>query len=205
MEKKIKIVGIGGSLGKNSTSLAALKLALQGAAEAGAEIELLDMRTLDLPFYSPDAEAPESAQRLAESVYSADGLLWASPLYHGTISGSFKNAIDWLQLLGDRDPAYLTDKVVGLISTAGGAHGVQAVNTMESIVHALRGITVSRFMPIPRAWQIFAEAGKMNDPQLETQLKLLGAEVVELARRVRRPAYISTAAVPEDTSGVSLN
>ena len=193
MERKIRIVGVGGSLSKNSTSLAALKLALQGAADAGAEVELIDVATLNLPFYSPEGEAPEAARRLAESVSQADGLLWASPLYHGTISGSFKNAIDWLQLLGRREPAYLTDKVVGLISTAGGAHGVQAVNTMQAIVHALRGISVSRFVPIPRAWQVFGDAGTIKDAQFEGQLKLLGAEVVELARRVRHVPQAATA------------
>jgi len=39
-------------------------------------------------------------------------------MYKRTISGSFKNALDWLILLGDRHPPSLTDKVVGLISTA---------------------------------------------------------------------------------------
>ena len=47
-------------------------------------------------------------------------------MYNGTISGSFKNALDWLKLLADRKPPYLTDKVVGLISTAGGMQGLQA-------------------------------------------------------------------------------
>ena len=204
MERKIRIVGIGGSLSKNSTSLAALKLALQGAAEAGADVELIDVGTLNLPFYSPEGEVPEAARRLAEAVYQADGLLWASPLYHGTISGSFKNTIDWLQLLGDREPAYLTDKVVGLISTAGGTHGVQAVNTMQAIVHALRGISVSRFVPIPRAWQVFGEAGAIKDAQFAAQLKLLGAEVVELARRVRHAPQVGTAAV-SDSATASVN
>src|SRR5215510_11216658 len=35
--------------------------------------------------------------------------------------------------------SYLTDKVVGLISTAGGTHGLQPVNAMEFAVRALRG------------------------------------------------------------------
>jgi hypothetical protein len=48
-----------------------------------------------------------------------------------------KNALDWLKLLGDRDPPYLTDKVVGLISTAGGVQALQAVNAMEFVVRAL--------------------------------------------------------------------
>lgn len=32
-------------------------------------------------------------------------------MYHGTISGAFKNALDWLYLLADRDPPYLTGEV----------------------------------------------------------------------------------------------
>ena len=73
-------------------------------------------------------------------------------MYNGTISGSFKNALDWLKLLGDRNPPYLTDKVVGLISTAGGMQGLQAVNTMEFVVRALRGWAVP-LVPIAQAWK----------------------------------------------------
>ena len=133
------VVGLGGSMTTVSRSLTALKIALEGAQEAGAQTELLDIASLDLPIYSPGrSDVPEAAVRMSESMYQADGLVWSSPLYHGTISGSFKNAVDWLQLLSNREPAYLTDKVIGLISTAGGVQGLQAVNTMEFIVRSLR-------------------------------------------------------------------
>src|SRR5437879_1559338 len=124
-----------------SSSLMALKIGLEGAAEAGAVTQLIDVRTLDLPMFSPDAagdDGPEAAQRMAESVYAAPGLIWASPHYHGTVSGSFKNALDWLQLLARHDPPFLTDRVIGLISTAGGVQGLQTINTMEYVVRALR-------------------------------------------------------------------
>jgi FMN reductase len=118
-------------MAQHSSSLAALKIALEGAAESGAAIELLDIRELGLPMYEPsNQQPPQSVLKLCDAIYRADGLIWSSPMYHGTISGSFKNALDWLQLLGDRNPPYLTDKVVGLISTAGGVQGLQAVNTM---------------------------------------------------------------------------
>lgn len=42
-----------------------------------------------------------------------------------------QNVLDRLQLLADHDPLYLTDKIVGLVATAGGTQGLQAVNTME--------------------------------------------------------------------------
>ena len=56
MTKKLTIVGLGGSTARISRSRAALRAALDGAASAGAETELLDIRELDLPMYNPDDE-----------------------------------------------------------------------------------------------------------------------------------------------------
>lgn len=185
MTGEIKVVGLGGSLSVSSSSLAALKIALKGAAEGGARTELFDLRELELPMFAPGADTPESVRRLCEAVYEADGLLWSSPLYHGTISGVFKNALDWLELLGDRRPAYLTDKVVGLISTAGGTQGLQAINTMEFIVRALRGWSAPLVIPIPQAWRVFDDEGKMSDPKIAEQLRSLGREVTRAARQFK--------------------
>lgn len=187
MNGRIQVVGIGGSLAAGSSSLAALKIALDGAAAAGASTELFDIRALALPMYSPEVkDVPESVQRLCNSVHEADGLIWSSPLYHGTISGSFKNALDWLQLLSDRQPPNLTDKVVGLISTAGGTQGLQAVNTMEFVVRALRGWAVPLVIPIAQAWGAFDPDGFARDPKIEEQLRTLGGEVARAARQFSR-------------------
>jgi FMN reductase len=177
-------VGLGGSLAEGSASRAALEIALKGAEEAGAQVEMFDVRKLDLPLYDPNGgEVPEAARRLAESVAGARGMLWSSPMYHGTVSGAFKNALDWLQLLSDHDPPFLTNKVVGLISVAGGVYGLQAVNTMEFVVRALRGWSVPLVIPIPRAWQVFDQEGKARDEGVERQLRSLGAEVWRAARQ----------------------
>ncbi len=181
----IRVAGLGGSLAAGSASLAALRVALAGAAAAGAETTLLDLRQLNLPFYLPGTtDVPPAAREMAEAVHRAQGLLWASPMYHGTVSGAFKNAVDWLQLLADRDPPFLTDKVVGLISTAGGVQGLQAVNTMDFIVRALRGWAVPLVLPIPYASQAFDEAGTPREPRVGDQLRALGAEVVRAARQM---------------------
>ncbi len=177
-KENLLVVGVGGSLAARSTSLAALEIALEGAREGGARTELLDIRGMALPFYDPGMEhPPEAVGRFCQIVGDADGLVWSSPLYHGTISGAFKNALDWLQLLADRQPPYLTDKVVGLISTAGGVQGLQAVNTMEFVVRALRGWAVPLVLPIAQAWKAFDENGQPHDPKLAEQLRALGREV----------------------------
>lgn len=181
MAEQVRIVGIGGSLDGSSSSLAALKVTMDAAAAAGATTRTLDLRALKLPMYEPSLEATPSVQELVAAVRDADGLVWSSPLYHGTISGAFKNALDWLELLHRDDPPYLTDKVIALISTAGGAQGLQAINTMEFIVRSLRGWTIPLVVPVANAWRAFEADGRPKDPEVEKLLRALGSEVVRSA------------------------
>jgi FMN reductase len=145
---------------------------------------MLDLPELDLPMYNPDeAEPTESAATLIETCYTADGLIWSSPMYQGTISGAFKNALDWLHVLGRRDPPYLHDKVIGLISAAGGTHGLQAINTMEFSVRALRGWAVPYVVPVATAARVFDAEGRIHDEGIGHQLDMLGSEVVRVSKR----------------------
>ena len=50
----LRIVGLGGSVASSSRSIAALKIALEGAAAAGAKTQLLDLRALGLPMFDPN-------------------------------------------------------------------------------------------------------------------------------------------------------
>jgi FMN reductase len=181
----LTIVGLGGSLARSSRSLAALRVALEGAAEAGASTKVLDLRELDLPMYNPDdeREPPAAASALIDACYAADGMLWSSPMYQGTISGAFKNALDWLHALGSREPPFLHDEVIGLISAAGGTQGLQAINTMEFAVRALRGWAVPLVIPVASAFRAFDSEGRITDEGVELQLRTLGAEVVRVATR----------------------
>jgi FMN reductase len=184
MSRTLTIVGLGGSLAGRSRSRVALEVALEGAASAGAETSLLDLRELKLPMYEPDDDEPTpAATHLIESCYGADGMLWSSPMYQGTISGALKNALDWLHLLGDREPAFLHDKVVGLVSAAGGTQGLQAINTMEFATRALRAWAVPYVVPVALAARVFDPDGRVHDAAVETQLKILGGEVVRVAER----------------------
>ena len=174
MERQIRVVGLGGSMAPTSSTVAAVKIALEGAEEAGAHTQLFEISVLDLPMFVPGADAPESAKALAEAVHHADGLLWSSPVYHGTISGSFKNALDWLELLSGSDPPYLSRRIVGLIGTAPGVQGLQAINTLEFVVSTLGGWSVPLLAPNPRVGTAF-----------DGHLRALGAEVVRAAKQLR--------------------
>lgn len=186
MTHTLKIVGIGGSIGDFSTSLAAVEIALNAAEKAGAETELIDLAALLLPMYAHiETGVPQNVIDFCEKVHQADALIFCSPLYHGSISGLFKNAIDWLELLAKKEPAYLSHKPVGLIAVAGGVQAMQAINSMEYIVRALRGWTMPFVVPINRAWQVIDKEG-INDKKIESQLISLGNEMLSAAQRFKQ-------------------
>jgi FMN reductase len=183
MATPVQVVGLGGSMRDESTSLTALRTALDGVQAAGAQPLMIPIRDLGLPMYSPEQVVPPPARELARTVYSCDALIWSSPTYHGSVSGSFKNALDWLILLAERDPPYLTNKPVGLVATAGGVQGLQSVNSMDFIVRALRGWSVPMVLPVAQSWQTFDPDGRLVDEMVAVQLRELGGEVVRAARQ----------------------
>jgi FMN reductase len=185
MVNSVRVVGIGGSLRQGSTSLAALQVVMDGVAAAKAEPHLISVRDLDLPLYTPEHSIPDKANWLAETVYEADALIWSTPTYHGAVSGALKNALDWLILLAGHDPPYLSNKPIGLVATAGGVQGLQAINSLDFIARALRGWAVPLVMPVAQSWQAFDPDGQLTDPAIAEQLRGLGAEVVRAALQFR--------------------
>jgi FMN reductase len=81
--------------------------------------------------------------------------------------------------------ADLTNKPVGLVSTAGGVHGLQAINSMDFIARALRGRSVPLVQRVAQARQSFDPEGRLVDQVVGDQLRGLGQEVVRAARQFR--------------------
>ncbi len=187
-DKRLRVVGIGGTLREGSRGLLALKEALRVAEEAGATTELLDLRELDLPMYEPDKpfeEYGEKVRELVEAMRGADALLWSTAAYHGTLAGLTKNALDFAQFLARDERPYLQDKVVGLIATASGGMGaVNAINAMVSIIHALRGVAAPLSVPVTPSWKAFDEEGNIRDEGVARRLESLGRLVVEMAAKL---------------------
>lgn len=184
MEKKPFIVGIGGTASPNSSTEQALRLALDAAARAGAEVRIFTSESLVLlPHYltSPDGIC-EEGRALVGAVRRADGLILASPGYHGSISGLVKNAIDYLEETSKDDRVYLDGVPVGLIATA---YGWQATGstlaTLRAIVHALRGWPTPLGAAVNSLGGVFKD-GICTDPSASMQLDLVGKQVYQFAR-----------------------
>lgn len=179
------IVGIGGTSRPNSTSERAVRNAL-GAAEAmGARTQLIDGPFLSrLPLYVPDRiERNADEQAFIAAIRACDGLIVATPGYHGSLSGPIKNVIDLIEDTA-RDPrVYLEGCAFGAIVTAYGwqACGTTLV-TMRSIAHALRAWPTPFGAALNASTPLFDEAGGAIDPKIEGQLRLVAQQVVDFAR-----------------------
>ena len=182
------IVGLGGTLRGHSTSLRATEIALEAAEAAGATTQLLPLRELDLPIFEPGIayeDLPNGARRMIEVAARADGMIWSTAAYHGTLAGITKNALDYFEFLHEHREGYLDGKAIGLIATAGGTiAAINSINAMVYSVHSLRGTVVSLQVPIAGAGRIFKN-GELTDTNVHKRLTMMGEQVVDLSARLR--------------------
>jgi FMN reductase len=179
----VRILALGGSTTPMAASERALRMAAAAAETRGAEVDFLTGRDLMVPIYDTETteRAPE-AKRLVEAFRTCDGLLIATPGYHGSFSGMIKNALDYCEDLRTDTRPYLHDRAVGCIAVAHGWQtAVGTLNQLRQIVHSLRG------WPTPLGCAINDASGKLgvdaahSDLDVVRQLETVAEQVVEFA------------------------
>lgn len=187
------IVGIGGTTRAGSTSERVLALALKAAEARGAVTELFGGEHLArMPIFNPqeDSASPER-DALVEAVRRADGLIIASPGYHGSISGLVKNALDSLEALRDDARPYFDGRAVGVVVTVDGWQAAGAtLGAMRAIVHALRGWNTPMGVALNAAAArdtggLFDGQGRLADRRDAWQVQTMAEQVVDFAQSRR--------------------
>jgi FMN reductase len=178
------IVGVGGTLRDGSTSERALALALAGAAEMGASTEIFAGPAINLPPYDPaERQRTAEATALIAALRRADGIIFSSPGYHGSVSGLLKNAIDYTEDMRDDARVYLAERAVGIIVCADGIQAMgSTLNALRSIAHALRAWPTPFAAVVNSGARPFGGDGVCRSAEVEQSLRLVAAQVVEFAR-----------------------
>jgi len=178
------IVGLGGTTRPGSTSERALQVALARAASQGCETLLLGGAQLPADIFDPTrSERSDAARRLVDTLRRADGLLIATPAYHGGISGLVKNALDFTEDLRSDDRVYLAGRAVGCIVCADGAQAMgSTLAALRSIVHALRGWPTPFGATLNASAKPFGAPGQEADPAALQACTLVADEVVQFAQ-----------------------
>lgn len=176
-----KIVGIGGSLRPDSYSQKALAIATQRIETLGATVEILDLRTMTLPFCDgrDDYTAYPDVAKLRQAVRQADGLILATPEYHGSVSGVLKNALDLMSF------DELSDKVTGLISVLGGQSNSNALNDLRVILRWVHGWVIPEQIAVGQAWKAFDANGNLVDEALSKRFDQFAQSLLQNTQKLR--------------------
>jgi len=179
------LVGLGGTLRPGSSSERALAYVLANAEAEGARTHLLGGAFLaELPIFDPrPGPLTDRQSELIEWIRAADGVILATPGYHGSISGVVKNALDTLELTRDDERPYFDGRAVGTVVTA---EAWQAAGTTlmsaRAIVHAMRGWPTPFGAALNAANGLFDEGGGCRNPKDAEQLSLVARQVLDFAR-----------------------
>ena len=180
----MKLVAIAGALREGSHNKKLLRLACKLLEKEGAEIDLVDLRTLGLPFYDGDLEAssglPASAQELVARIASANGLVIASPEYNFSVPAVLKNAVDWVTRA---KPVPLRGKTAVLLSASPSlVGGNRALWVLRMSLEAVGVHVYPDMFSLAAAHQAFDENGEIKDEALARFLRSVLAGYMRTTR-----------------------
>jgi len=176
----MKLLGISGSLSKNSKTELAVQKALDYASEFNRDLEtdLISLSSADLVFC--DGRNPDNYEGdtriILDKIIGADAIIAGSPIYRGTFSGAFKNLFDLIP----NDA--LKGKAIGIVATGGSNHHYLAI---EHQFKPLFGYFNAFVVPTGvYANNTHFSDGKLTDQDILNRLEKLTKETVRLSSRL---------------------
>jgi NAD(P)H-dependent FMN reductase len=185
---RINVLGVTGSLRQDSYSTLGLKIVLEEAIKYGSESYLLDLRELNLPLYdpggpstsnesTPNNTSKNALERTATALKWADALILASPDYHGSMSGTLKNFLDyfWEEFAG---------KTFGYI-VASHEKGLTVADQMRTAIRQCYGWSMPYNISI-NGEKDFDSKGTLVNSTLAKRLKMLARDLVVYGTIIRK-------------------
>jgi chromate reductase, NAD(P)H dehydrogenase (quinone) len=179
--RDLHVLGVPGSLRRNSYSGALLRAAQELAPE-GMTIAIADIR--GFPVFNQDDEAnpPEPVVAFKERVKAADGVLFSINEHNYGLSAAEKNVLDWASRprganVWDGKPAGILSVSVGMIGGARAQFELRQSMVFLNLFPINRPEVIVTF-----AAQKFGAEGRFTD---ETGRATIAAHLAELARYTR--------------------
>lgn len=168
---KLRILGVQGSMKKNSQSRKMLELMIKETANYNADLKILDLSETILPLYNPDNKTQDNNEirNVVELVGWADAFILASPDYHGSMSGSMKNFFDyfWKEFAG---------KLFAYVCSSH-EKGLTVMDQMRTAVRQCYGWSMPYGISINPSLDLDAN-GNIINLKLEDRLKMMARDTV---------------------------
>jgi NAD(P)H-dependent FMN reductase len=185
-QRTINVLGVAGSMRQDSYSTLGLRMVLEEAKKYYSESYLLELRDINLPFYDPSGPSSNDPsfnnsnnvlEKITTALKWADALVLASPDYHGSMSGTLKNFLDyfWEDFAG---------KTFGYI-IASHEKGLTVADQMRTAVRQCYGWSMPYNISI-NGEKDFDSKGNLVNSALVKRIKMLARDLVTYGALIRR-------------------
>jgi chromate reductase len=179
----MRVLGISGSLRRDSHNSKLLRTAGEMFEAAGAEFEIYPNLKL-VPPYDEDDDidpAPPAVAQLRAAVAGADAVFFSTPEYNSSVPGQLKTAVDWLSR--PKGENALLGKPVAVIGASAGMFGaVWAQAELRKTLAASGARVVEGEVAVGHAHTRFDEADRFTDSDLAEQVgEVVGMLIAEAA------------------------
>ncbi|HWI00213.1 MAG TPA: NAD(P)H-dependent oxidoreductase [Propionibacteriaceae bacterium] len=197
----MRVLGISGSLRRDSHNTLLLRAAGELVEQHGSEFEVFDGLKAIPPYDEDDdvGDGPASVAALREAIAGADAVLFATPEYNSSIPGVLKNAVDW----ASRPPAGspLRNKPVAVIGASTGMFGaVWAQAELRKVLGSTGARVTEVELAIGHALENLHPDGQPADPSqrqaLHDSVRILLGELQNLDVASNRTDGVSRAEGP---------
>ena len=176
--RSLNVLGVGSSMRAGSYGTKTLKVVLDTAQKNEAKTRLIDLSIIRMPMFNPDLsmQPDKEIQKVTDDVNWADAFILVSPDYHGSMSGSLKNFLDyyWEEFAG---------KTFGYICTSH-EKGLTVLDQMRTAVRQCYGWSLPYSVSV-NGEEDFNEAGEIISSLLNKRLRMLARDLVVYGKLIR--------------------
>lgn len=186
------IVAISGTSRPNNFTSRALSVVTARLTQLGAAVQALDAVELRLDF--PGRPETEDAVRLRQAVKAADGVVLATPEYHGTFAAMTKLVLENMGF-----PSALSGKPVALVGVAQGRIG--AIKSLEHLRGAcahMGAIVVPSAVSLAGVQRAFDANGALTDAGARAALEGVAQTLLDFIKNYVCPRVVLEAIVRDN-------
>ncbi len=183
MTAPIRILGIAGSLRRESYNRSALRSAVQ-LAPSDVSLDIFELESIPLFNQDNEQQPPAAVVEFKKHIREADAILIVTPEYNYSVPGVLKNAIDW----GSRpygDSAW-SGKPVAIMGVSSGMSGtVRAQHHLRQMFVWLNMLSLNQpEVMIGEAAKKFDAQGNLIDEKAQELIGRLLTSLAEWTRRI---------------------
>ncbi len=189
-----------GSLRDGSHSRCLTELAAECLRKLGSDVFIYDPHGLPMPG-SGDSDHPKVVE-LRALVDWADGHVWCSPEWHGTITGVFKNQVDWFPYEREAQAA-APCRTLAVMQVSGGMQSFNAVNSLRLLGRWMHLWAVPNQLSLGLVAREFDERGQFISEAPRDRLKRLMSDLHRFTLLMRGQSMMAAHDAPENNLQVA--